>query len=250
MTATRVAWSCAGARGFRYGELPDAIARRAPVWLAQRSVAEGAELKAGRVWRVEGFAVKLSGPSRALKDALRASSAIRSADLHARLAPVRTPRPVLALEQRRGPFLAESLLVSEFVEGPSLAQAWDADARAAEALPGFLAALHRQGVFHGDLHPMNLIWSRPEWVLIDVAALRHPLRRLRARRLVLEQWAQLLLRLAPAERVRASFEAYLDETASGWDRDRAWATVVARADSIWKRRRGVDDGLGPPHAPE
>jgi tRNA A-37 threonylcarbamoyl transferase component Bud32 len=101
--------------------------------------------------------VKFSGASRAIKDLLRPASSIRSADLHARLGSVRTPAPLVALELRRGPFLEGSLLVAEFVPGPTLREAFQDDERARKALAPFLALLHRNGVFHGDLHPANMI---------------------------------------------------------------------------------------------
>jgi serine/threonine protein kinase len=135
----------------------------------------------------------------------------------------------VAPEERRGPFLERSLLVTEYIEGPSLAEAWGRDASACAAFPRFLAALHRRGIFHGDLHPGNLLWNGTEWVLIDLAALRHPLRTLRRRRLILDQWAELALRLEPDARLSTAFEAYLGAAGLAWERGRTWERVLERA---------------------
>jgi aminoglycoside phosphotransferase (APT) family kinase protein len=232
MSAVREPYRLGPARGFRYGPVPADVESALPRWLSTREVDGGVEIKPRRVYRYGAWLVKLTGASRAAKDVLRRSSAVRIADLHAQLLPVRTPRPLVALETRQGPFLAASVLVAEFVEGPSLREAFGRDARATEALGPFLARLHRRGVFHGDLHPENAIWDGSEWVLIDVASLRHPLRRLRRRHLILEQWAQFAFRLGASRALEACLGRYLAEAGLAWDPTEAWAEVVRRGERI------------------
>ena len=228
----RIRYRLGPARGFRYGEIPAEIEEALPRWLATSRVEEGTAIKPGRVYRRGPWIVKFTGRSRALKDMLRRASSIRSADLHARLAPVRTPAPLVALEQRRGPLLEGSLLVSEFVDGPTLREAFLADERARDALAPFLALLHRSGVFHGDLHPANTIWNGSEWVLIDLDALRHPLRRMFRRHLILEQWAQLAFRLGASESLESSLRSYVVLAELGWDPRGTWEEVLRRAERI------------------
>lgn len=228
----RIPYRLGPARGFRYGEIPAEIEDALPRWLATSHVEEGTAIKPGRVYRCGTWIVKFTGRSRAFKDMIRRASSIRSADLHARLDPVRTPAPLVALELRRGPFLEGSLLVAEFVEGPSMREAFLHDERARSALAPFLALLHRNGVFHGDLHPANTIWNGSEWVLIDLDALRHPLRRMFRRHLILEQWAQLAFRLGPSPSLESSFGNYLVLADLGWDPRRTWGEVLRRAERI------------------
>lgn len=232
MKIVREPYRCGRARGFRYMEIPREVEKALPGWLSTRRVDGGIEIKPQRVYRSGAWLVKLTGPSRAAKDVLRRSSAIRIADLHARLLPVRTPKPLVAIELRRGPFLDGSLLVTEFVEGPSLGIAFGRDERATNAWAPFLALLHRRGVFHGDLHPENTIWNGEDWVLIDVASLRHRLRRFRRDHLVLEQWGQLAFRLGASEALETSFRSYLAETDLGWEPRTSWVEVLRRADHI------------------
>ena len=228
----REPYRCGPARGYRYADVPPEVERALPGWLASHRVESGSEIKPRRVYRSDSWLVKFTGPSRAAKDVLRRTSAIRTADLHARLLPVRTPAPLLALERRRGLFPQQSLLVTEFVEGPSIRAAFGRDERATRALGPFLALLHRRGVFHGDLHPENAIWDGAEWVLIDLASLRHPLRRLPRRRLILEQWAQFAFRLGADTRLESCFEDYLEAAGLGWGRNDTWNDVRGRAERI------------------
>jgi hypothetical protein len=126
--------------------------------------------------------------------------------------------------------------VTEFVAGPTLREAFQDDERARKALAPFLALLHRNGVFHGDLHPANMIWSGSEWVLIDLDALRHPLRRMFRRRLILEQWAQLAFRLGAVPELESSFREYSVLAEFPGDPSETWADVVRRAERIRSAR--------------
>ena len=228
----RVPYRLGAARGFRYAEIPAEIEAALPRWLERPHVEGGVAIKPGRVYRAGSWLVKFTGPSRAAKDLVRRASSIRSADLHARLLPVRTPAPLVALEVRRGRFLESSLLVAQFVEGPSMHEAFRDDERARAALAPFLALLHARGVFHGDLHPANTIWNGSEWVLIDLDGLRHPLRRMFRKRLILEQWSQLAFRLGAGPHLESAFESYLVLARLGWEPRAAWAKIVRRAESI------------------
>ena len=231
----RERYACGPARGFRYGAIPADVERALPRWVDERRVADGATIKDGAVYRTGAWLVKFEGASPSVKDALRPASSIRIADLHARLQPVRTPAPLVALEMRRGAFLDGSLLVTEFIEGATLFEAFGRDERAVRALAPFLATLHRRGVFHGDLHPWNLIWSGTEWVLIDLASLRHPLRTLRRKHLILDQFAEFAYRLGDDERVRGCFEQYLAAARLDWDPRGAWDEIVRRAEILRAR---------------
>jgi tRNA A-37 threonylcarbamoyl transferase component Bud32 len=234
----RVPYRCGQARGFRYGEIPAVVESALPRWLASGHVEEGEAIKDRRVYRCGQWLVKFTGRSRALKDILRTASAIRIADLHARLLPVPTPAPLVALELRRGLFLERSLLVTEFVEGPTLREAFGRNEPATKALGPFLALLHRHGVFHGDLHPRNAIWTGSEWVLIDLGALRHWFRRIARRRLILDQWAQLAYKLGADERMGECFASYLAAAAVNWNPKASWSEVQRRADRIRRAHAG------------
>jgi tRNA A-37 threonylcarbamoyl transferase component Bud32 len=92
--------------------------------------------------------------------------------------------------------------------------------------------MHAGGVFHGDLHVRNMLWNGREWVLLDLESLRHPLRALRRRRIIEDQWARLVCSLGGREGVQASFEAYLREAGLGWEPAEAWRRVERRARAI------------------
>lgn len=209
--------------GWRYGALPRAVLTQLEGWLDEERVDGALELKPGRVWRVGDFVVKLSRPRRGADAWLRKSAAVRAADLHARIAPIRSPRPFVALDKRTGGKLVASLLVSEFIEGRRLPQVWSGDAPAREAFPLFLAEMHRHGVFHGDLGVFNTLWDGRAWVLLDLDGLRGRLHALRKTALVVDQWARVLAVLDQPTSVRAAFEGYLKNAPRLAAPERVWA---------------------------
>lgn len=236
MSSVRLPYRAGRARGMRYGEIPAEVAEGLERWLVARHVDDAVTIKDRRVYRRGPFLYKFFAPRRRVRDLLRADPAIRSADLHARLAPIRTPAPLVALGLRDGMFRAQSLLVMEFVEGRPLAEAWEHEEVARTALARLLAAMHRRGIFHGDFHPANLIWDGERWVVIDVGALRHPLRSLRPRQLAVEQWAELDSRLGSPPTMRAAYERYLDELGSPEDRESAWRAIAERSRTATEAR--------------
>jgi hypothetical protein len=229
MTRVREPFECAGARGFRYGDVPDAIENSLPHWIEAERVEGGVELKAGRVWRVGEHVIKLSKPHGAIDTWLRASSSVRAADMHARVLPVRTPGPALALERRIGRRLTASWLVAEFVAGEHLQRAWNDDPAARATLPSFMALMHNHGVLHGDLNPRNLIWTGKQWVLIDLEGVRRGLQVLRSRRLFEDQWARIVAAVRDEDAVQPAFVEYARVTTTSKDPGAAWQRVLRRS---------------------
>ena len=255
MTATpprRVPLEVAGARGFRYAELEPELERRLGPWLDARSVPEGEHVRAGSVFRWRDLAIKFFGPARTrrFKDALPGSPAIRSADLHRRLLPIPSPEPLVALDRRRGGRRTLSLLVYRWIEGEFLEALWERrDGAALGAFPAFLAAMHGRRVFHGDFHLHNMIWGDGRWVLLDLVALRHPLRNLVPRRLAVEHWAKVAVGLehwcgAVAAELEPLFAAYAAQ--GGVLSLEHWPAVLHR----WDRAREELQRRGAPRSPE
>ena len=241
MSAVRVPYRAGRASGFRYGELPADVAADLERTLVARDVAGGTALKERRVYRRGPWLYKLFPARRRLRDLARANAAVRSADLHAALAPIRTPAPLVAVGLRDGAFAGPSLLVCEFVEGRSLDEVWDRDRAAVDAFARLLAAMHARGIFHGDLHPKNVLWDGASWTLIDVGSMRHPLRNLRPRALALDQWAELDRRLGSPSSMRAAFELYSAELGRpAAEAERAWARVAERSRAVSARRARAD----------
>lgn len=210
--------------GFQYGELPGEVTRRLPGWLRLREVTEGIEIRPRRAYRFDDWLVKFYAGGHPLKDRLRRSAAIRSADWHARLLPLRTPQPLLAIEERRRGLVTGAVLVTEFVRGPSLAELWcqpEIETRQVfDAFTRFLADMHRERVHHGDVHPGNFLWDGKEWVLIDLDGMRG--RQTITRRIVERQWLRMLLVLRDEERLRPLFMSYLRAAERDWPADAAW----------------------------
>ncbi len=232
-TQEREPFAIGAMRGFRYAALDADLLRRLPSWIQSGRVPEGEEVRAGRLYRHGRVMVKFYAPGTRLRDRLRPTPAIRAADLHERLKPVVTPRPVLALE---GPIAGRnrsSLLAYEYVEGAHLTDLWNEDPAAVEAFPGFVAAMHRRRVYHGDFHLHNMLWDGTSWVLIDVDGIRHPLRTLFPRRLAIGHWSRVMYDLAyhcgaGGGDVRALFVDYANRLPLA-RRDAAWELVRRRA---------------------
>jgi hypothetical protein len=244
------AYESGDARGVRFGEVPAELARALPRWLAEHAVPEGGELKPGSVWRVGAWVAKFSGPGRRLVDRLRPSPALRAARLALRLGPVRTARPIVALEQRAGGKLLDSLLVCEFVAGPHLHELWTTEPAARAAFPLFLAAMHEAGVRHADLHPGNSIWNGHAWVLIDLDGVRLGARQASGERALVESWARLyhnmtLFEPTWAPGMLALFDAYLDARTLAPRRSTLWPRVLERA-----RRLRAGSGAATPLPPD
>lgn len=237
----RAAWKAAGARGVRFAPLAPALERLFVGWVQAGHALPASVLEPG-VFRAGELVAKFFPPPRGLRRLTSPDTALRAAELALAIAPVATPRPLLAVGAV-GPARTHSLLVSELVRGPTLADAWEREQRARAALPEFLAAMHARGVHHGDLHPGNLLWDGQRLVLIDVTAVRRGLHLFLARRLALYQWARLVLYLGDLERLRAAFERYA--ALRGWsDAEAGWRDVLARTRALMRRREHL-----PPKAP-
>ena len=248
----REAFEIGGARGFRYGEIPAGIAEALPGWLERGSVQVEAgpggevceELKPDTVWRVGSWAVKVYARRGGLEGRFRQSQALRAAEL-ARLLPVRTPTPLLALEQRSGPRRRSGLTVSEYIEGRWLHRLWDDEPAAREAFPAFMADMHAKGVFHGDLNVRNMLWDGSEWVLLDLEGIRGGLRKRLPRRLIEAQWVRVIATLRGRPGARELYEAYARETGTAIrESERQWEQIERRARRTvarWDAKRG-----GPP----
>jgi len=226
-----------GAEGWATRPLTDELVDALAAWAERGDLSAARPVKPGRVWRVGDVAIKRFDPRHGPIERLRPSPARRSAALHARIAPVRSPAPVAVLERGgRG----ESLLASEFVEGGFLHELWESDPAALAALPAFMAGMHGAHVFHGDLHAGNMIWDGKDWFLIDLDGLRHPLRTLFPRQLILDHWGRLWFGVGRRPGMRPLFESYLDRMDLGWDRDDAWRAVEREAQRVKVIRLGPD----------
>lgn len=245
MEIAREPFELGSARGFRYGELPAGILRSLPGWLERGAVGpgEGEVLKAGTVWRVGSYAVKVYPRRGGLEGWFRQSPALRAAEL-ARVLPVRTPRPWLALEQATGPRRGTGLSVSELVEGRYLHILWDDEPAAREAFAGFMLGMHTHGVFHGDLNVWNVLWNGSEWVLLDLESVRRGLQAVLPRRLIEAQWARVIAALRGRPGSRELFESYLAAAGRDDHRGELWRRIETRARQTvarWDAQRG-----GPP----
>jgi hypothetical protein len=227
-------WRHGALRGRAYGAVPAALAERAAAWLA--GDVQGLEpLRPPCVFRSGPLVVKRF-PHASLFDRVRAPRAVRAAELHFRCLPIPSPRPFLAASAGRG---RPGLLLREFVDGKLLQTAWQADARAADALVPFLLRMHAHDILHGDLHPGNLIWTDGGWMLLDVEGVRHGLHS-RAR-VVEGQWARLLAHLADEPGVRRAYDAYRRLAGAGSGRaapaDAEWTRIRAEAERMAREFR-------------
>ena len=243
------------ATGTLYGELDGELLECLPRAIRDDSVLAdlGAQpLRRGperSVWRWNELVIKLYGRGD-VRDLLRPSQARRAAETHARLLPIRSPRPRCALAIRSLGLLAGSALVYEFVEGPDLSAIWRRNEAADRCLPELMAAMHERRIFHGDFHARHLIWNQGAWVVIDLDSLRHPLRKLRLRTLAVNEWARLVIELGASDALRGAFEAYLVARRSSWDTHAAWAAVVRRTEDIetsMAHRRAANEQRAQPY---
>lgn len=218
------------ARGFAYGALDDELLSRLPLWLESGRVEDGSELKPGRVYRWRDCVVKFLAPARAPWRWLRTSAAVREADAHLGM-PVCVPAPLCALTGARG------ILVTAFVAGTPLREAWCGDPAAREALPAFLAALHRARVHHGDLHPGNVLFDGRRLVLLDLAALRRGLHLLFEEKLVRAEWSSLLVHLGDEPGLEHAFRSYSERLGRGAEVAQRWRRVRLEADRKLRRRK-------------
>jgi len=222
-----------GARGLRYVELSTVAQEKLAEWLRIGAVVEGEELKPGRVYRWEEWIVKLFASGGTLRDFLRPSPAVRCARRHATLQAIGTPRPIATLEQPRG----RSLMVMERIDGPFLHEAIERGEDAAlDAFPAFMADMHQRRVFHGDLHPYQMVWGGARWFLLDLDGLRHRLRTLWVRPLIEAQWARLYYSLEHSKLVPELFRRYLSLAHPGWDPVVVWKRVLEREQRLHEER--------------
>lgn len=200
-------------------------------WMQAKSVPDGEAIKPGRVYRRGDLLLKFIPRRDRLRDRLRTNTALRAARLHYSLVPIRTPAPYLALEGTD-----VDVLVSEFIEGQFIEFLWKTDEEAMEALVVFMDQMRRQHVFHGDFHFHNMIWDGEHWYLIDLESLRHRLRTLFPRRLIIDQWARLSFCLALHPDLELHFRRYLEVSDLKWDANQGWSEIEARAQTflrIW-----------------
>lgn len=226
-------WRAAGVRGVRYGATTSEQDELFAGWVARGHARPHAELKTD-VFAAGELCAKFFDPPSLVRRLSDHATAHRAARLALDIAPLPTPRPLLAVGGV-GPQGRRSLLVTELVRGVSLNEAWGADARARGALPALVASMHAHGVHHGDLHPANLLWDGERLFVIDVTALRRGLHRLFPRRLAVGQWARLLLHLADVEGVREAHRTYVALRGRD-DAEASWQRVIAHARRLLRRR--------------
>ncbi len=210
-------------RGLRYAEAMPEVEAALPVWFEASAVPDAVVIKRQRVFRKNDLIFKFSGPGLGMKDALRPSYAMRAARAHFRILPVRSPVPYLAVDERRGGRLINSLLVSEFIKGDFLTEAWE-DPASVVALPIFLADMHCAGIMHGDLHAANFIWNGSEWVLLELEGLRNPLQKLLRKKFVTLTWSAILRSTPsmPLPLMRETYDRYVDLVGWKFDVEGVW----------------------------
>ena len=220
--------------GFRYQDVPPALAELLPEWLARGEVEDGERLLGGDVFRHGIFVAKFFPTAGRLRDRFRASRAVRSADLALGLAGIPTPAPYVALGHRRRGARRPDLLVMEAIDGVPLSALWREDAAAMEAFPSFLAAIARRRILLGDFHLHNALWDGARWVLLDLDGIRHGLHAVSRRRLLEVQWARVWISVAHDALVFDMFRSFLAEAGLGWNAERAWRRITRRGEG-WGR---------------
>lgn len=217
--------------GRSFEPLPEELRERLPAWLEARAVPEGQILKQACVFGWGDWVFKFGSQHKRFRDRFRQSPAMRSARLYERLRPIRSPRPLLVLSDRRSLDRFDDLLVMEWVRGRFAHELWGKDPGAQRALAGFMSQMTRRGIFHGDFHVNNFLWNGNEWVLLDLTGIRHFFRTLRRRPLVVEQWAKLYLTLERVPSVQETFQLFAELTPGYQDAD-LWPAVLAHAAGI------------------
>ncbi len=240
-------------RGWRYpgaeAIIPEPLAAWCAALAAGRAPPGGRELKPGAVWACDSVVLKYYPPGAKRNAAFEAAARFR------RCLPVPSPRPFVALRHpRRG-----SLLVSERIAGVPMYEVWERDPAAMQALPAFMALMHRHRVFHGDLHAGNALWDGRRWVLIDLDGLR--LGRfllLPAWRHIRRQWGQLHAFRGFPHVMAGLFATYAGLLPLRRDPARAWAAIENYARSLpayWAakearlQRKRRQPGPGSPGSP-
>ena len=232
--------------GEAYVELDPAGLARLEDAIRTRAVAGGACLKSPNVWRQADWGFKFYAEDRGLLDRVRRHAALRSARAQGRIRPVASPEPIAAFAFRtaRGGF--DGLLVTRFVAGRSLGEVWSIGRESRDALGRFLADMSERRVWHGDLHPGNLLWDGERWWLLDLDGLRSgPLRRLDPRR-EREAWTRLHFNLRLDPEFAAVHRAALGHLGRADRHGSEWAEIDVRAREI-AASRGPDPwhGRGP-----
>jgi len=218
-----------GIRARRYAEANSELEALVPNWLSEGRVDGAKELRKDRVWLWNGITLKLFPARSGLGSKLRGSRAVRCAELHAEIAPIRSPKPILATSDAHG----VSLLAYEYVEGLQLKDLWKSDQAARDSYPEFLADMHKHGVFHGDFHLDQSIWSGEHWYLLDLEGIRHSLRNIRPRNLVIGHWTRVSFdlevhcKLTPEE-LRALFDRYVAAGGLAEEPDELWSAICAQ----------------------
>ncbi len=228
----------AGIRVRRYGEARLELETLIPIWLREGDAIGAEVIRAGRVWRWRDFAVKIFTARSGLVQQIRASRAIRCAELYSEIQPIHSPRPVLATHDEYG----RSLLVYEYVEGEQMKDLWATDSIARESFPKFLAEMHKRGVYHGDFHLDQAIWCGEHWYLIDLEGIRHRLRNFLPKRLIEGHWSRVSFGLAfhckaRPEELRALFDRYIEASGFSDKPDELWQRIEARVKGHWDEWR-------------
>ncbi len=212
------------ATGVQWRELPSEILPAIAKWEESGTLSGDRVLKPDRVVQCGDAVLKLFPRRPSLLSPLRIDPALREARLAFSIDPIRAPLPWATLRADH-----TSLLVSEFVKGRDLNEAWSNSETAREALPIFLADMHRAGVLHGDPHFRNMLWTGEEWVLLDLASLRRGAHRLLRRSLMTRQWARLIYDVTyfhadATEELSRLYAVYRDRADGGWVP--AWDVVL------------------------
>lgn len=214
-------------------ELPPGLASLLPKLIAGEVPSSVRVLKKGFVFLADDLVIKFYPRTKKRFDWLRAPKALRAVRTHDRLLPVSSPRPIY-WERVEHPQI-ESLLIYEFVEGPTLLDLWKREHQESrDALPKLFADLHATGLLLGDLHAKNLLWSGDGWCVIDLDGVRGGLHALRRQRITEVMWARLLFDFEKAPEAESLYRRYLDLAGQPWKADPSWQRILEDYDQILK----------------